>query len=129
MIRETTMQAIITLRETNALSPMRLKVFEALCEMQETKNTYPTASELAKYMGITKGAQSNQNVVTRLGELKDMGLVQELDKKTCSITGFNAYAWKALPQDSPVKLEKPMKTKCPACFGKGFLETRQTKLF
>lgn len=125
MIRETTLEAHRHLRETNALSPMRMRVWEFLCECQENRGSFPTASELAAFMGTVKGAQSNQNVVTRLGELRDMGMVREHPKRDCTITGYAAYAWEALAQDAPLKIEKVGKIKCKHCNGTGFVDEEQ----
>ncbi len=128
MIRETTREAIEYLRENNLLSPMRMRIYAKLCEYVESEGTFPTGNELALWIGVThKGAQSN--VLTRLGELRDQGMVKELDKRPCNVSDHNAHAWEPLPQDSPLKFEKSHPRKCPTCKGTGVIQDVQALLF
>jgi hypothetical protein len=134
MIRKTTREAYNSLKESNLLSPMRLRVWRALvdyCEENDCFETklFPTATELARFMNITRGAQSNQNVCTRLGELRDSKMVFERPDRKCSKTGFSAATWEPIPEDSPLKYDKPQIKKCPTCKGSGIIKEIQARLF
>lgn len=69
-----------------------------------------TANELLQY---GKRSNINQaNVTTRLGELRDMGVVRELDKRECEVTLMKCLVWDVTdkkPIKAPKKLTKAQK--------------------
>jgi hypothetical protein len=128
MLRDTSLEAIEHLRFTGALGPMKMRVYTALWDFLNKYDFFPTGGELSFFMGnITQG--SNSNVITRLGELREKGMVKEHTKRDCKRTGYSAHTWEPLPQDTPLKFDKPQRHKCKACNGKGFIEETQSKFF
>lgn len=69
-----------------------------------------TANELFRF---GKRSNINQaNVGTRLGELRDMGVVRELDKRECEVTLMKCIVWDVtdkMPLRPPKKLTKAEK--------------------
>jgi len=103
MVRDTSIDAYNYIRENRFLGQRQWDVYHAL-----TKFGPCTASELHKRMKLYRiGAQSNDNVCTRLGELRDMKVVVELEKKRqCKVTGFNVIVWDINSNKYPKKLER-----------------------
>lgn len=122
MIRQTSLEAYNTIKENGLLSGRRLEVYSALYEYGPC-----TGTELFYKMNKSRNP-SHSNITTRLGELRDMGVVKEVEERACNITGMKVIVWDCT-SNLPVKFEKPTQTKCPHCDGKGFVETQQTKLF
>lgn len=87
MIRETSIEAYRAIREGGLLSERRLQVYELLYHYGPC-----TANELINRAG-KKSSLINQNVVTRLGELRDMGCVKELGVRQCDVTGMKVIVW------------------------------------
>lgn len=81
---------------------MRLKVYEGLFSHGPC-----TANELFKRMGGKH--QNAANITTRLGELREMGVATELNKKVCEVTGMTVTEWD-VTSALPKSLSKP-KTK------------------
>jgi hypothetical protein len=63
---------------------------------------------------------NQQNIATRLGELRDLGIAKECRKRACSVTGLTVIEWD-VTADLPVKRPKPTEHKCPFCKGSGKL--------
>lgn len=119
MIRQTSIQAYNDIKFNGLLSKRRWQVYDILF-----KEGALTGSELAvkfkKQYGVF--APSNTNVVTRLGELRDLGVAYEVKTTICSVTGMKVILWDVtsnLPLSMPKK--KP-KSPCPCCNGTGKME-------
>lgn len=101
MIRNTSAESFKAIRESGVLSLRRLQVYEILFDHGPM-----TGSELALRFQKLHGSRTpNQaNVVTRLGELRDMGVAEEIRTRRCSVTGMNVIEW-----DLNDRLPKPLK--------------------
>lgn len=99
MIRKTSREAYHQIKLDGSLSRVRFMVYEALVHNDEA-----TANELFKTMPASK--RVNSNTVTRLGELRDMGVVEEFYERPCKVTGKTAIVWKVTNEDTPRELPK-----------------------
>ena len=92
--RQTSLEAILRLRDSRVLGHMQMKAWEAL----ELSGPL-TAAELVR-------ATSTIGIHKRLSELKRMGLVSEQPPRICKVTGRRAIAWSALPYDPAMSYER-----------------------
>lgn len=98
-VRETSAEAYRTIKENGLLSERRLQVYDYLYQHGPC-----TANELVNRAG-KRSTLGNQNVVTRLGELRAMGVVKELGTRQCEVTGMRVIVWD-VTRELPKKLEK-----------------------
>lgn len=122
MYRQTSKEALDKITQSGVLGRRQLEAYCALYEIGPC-----TASELFYYLQKSRNP-SHSNVTTRLGELRDMGVVKETGKRDCKITGHNVIEWD-VTDCLPTKFDRPKRIKCKSCDGKGYHETTQTKLF
>jgi hypothetical protein len=126
MVRQTSITAYNQIKEEGLLSERRWQVYDTLF------NHGPcTANELAKHfekMNFLLPGNVNLNIVTRLGELRNMGVVSELKERPCRVTGMTVIEWDVTDR-LPIKLEQPKKIKCKTCNGRGYIMEQQLKLF
>lgn len=125
MIRETSFEAYHQIKENGLLSRRRFQVYEILF------NHGPlTGSEVASKFRDQFGRMgtSNMNIVTRLGEMRDSGVVTELGQRLCSVTGMKVILWD-VTKNLPTKFDKPKHQKCPTCDGTGKITSHQARLF
>lgn len=121
MIRETSLEAYKEIRRNGLLKKRQLEVYTALFERGPS-----TATEI--FYALSKSRNpSHSNVTTRLGELRDKGVVREVQKRRCTVTGKMVIEWETTNR-LPIKFEKPHRETCKTCGGKGFVETQQTRL-
>jgi hypothetical protein len=88
------------------LSKRRLAVYEALYYSGPC-----TANELYEHLPKSKSANAG-NITTRLGELRDMGCVDELAPRRCGVTGRMCIVWRTngfLPKPLPHRETKTEK--------------------
>lgn len=124
MIRDTSREAYNKIKAEGLLSKRRWQVYDALTQYGPC-----TANELHARMGRTISAANVQsNLHPRLGELRDRGVVAELPKTHCTITGNQVHGWKVLSDKLPIEPKKIGRYKCPTCKGAGFLEEKQMRL-
>lgn len=116
MIRHTSKQSYDTIKFNGLLSKRRWQVYDILF-----RDGALTGSELAlkfkKEYGVF--APSNTNVVTRLGELRDLGVVYEVKTTICSVTGMKVILWDVTDRLPLSNIKKPKKSKCVHCNGTG----------
>ncbi len=126
MIRETSIEAYNKIKADGLLSERRWQVYDILFQFGPATGNELLIQFRKKY-GTLYG---NSPVVTsRLGELREMGVAQELRERQCSVTGHQAIEWDVTDR-LPVKFEKEKKHKCKHCNGTGFVsEGMQAKLF
>lgn len=101
IIRETSIEAYRTIREEGLLSQRRFQVYDLLYQHGPC-----TANELVNRTGRTSSL-GNQNIVTRLGELREMGCVKELGTRQCNVTGMRVIVWD-VTSNLPRKLEREL---------------------
>lgn len=111
MIRDTSYQAWRHINDKGLLASRHWQVYNSLYQSGPS-----TANELHKYMKDKGTAQANDNVSTRLGELRDKGVVTELNTRPCNVTGRNCILWdvtsklpKKIRQDRLTVLRKRLK--------------------
>jgi len=122
-VRSTSAEAYKAIKENGLLKGRQLEVYMALYEIGAS-----TGSELFYHMSKSRNP-THSNVTTRLGELRDMGVVKEVGQRQCSITKRDVILWE-VTTNLPIKLEKVSKVKCKACNGKGYhSKSVQSKLF
>lgn len=98
-VRETSIDAYHHIIESGVLGEAQRSVYKALVELGPS-----TGSEINYYMNKGRNP-SHSNIVTRLGELRDMGAVKELGKVVCPVTKMKVIQWD-ITGDSPVKVKK-----------------------
>jgi len=99
MVRRTSINAYHKIETEGLLSKRKWQVYKALFQYGPA-----TGSELFRYMHDHRNP-THSNVVTRLGELRDMGCVMELTTRRCEVSGQNVIVWDVTDR-VPIKLEK-----------------------
>jgi hypothetical protein len=98
-MRNTSIQAYREIVESGSLSTRRLEVYDALFSHGPLKTREIWAN-------FFKEKEISQNSINpRLSELKEMGIVEEVGEKACSITGKNCILWD-VTANLPKKLPK-----------------------
>lgn len=106
MIRNTSVDAYITIKNNGLLSAKRWIVYHILFE---------------------HGPLTGMEVRARLNELRALSVAEEQGVRVCSVTGMRVILWD-VTQRLPVKFDTPNRHKCKSCGGKGYIETTQGKL-
>lgn len=99
MIRDTSTEAYNYLTREGILSRRRREAYKLLF-----KKGPGTASEIC--WGDVNRDLPNQNFITRLGELRDMGLASEIETRQCKRTGKTAIVFDVTSRMHPLKLTK-----------------------
>jgi len=103
MVRQTSIEAYNQIREEGLLSDLRLVVYEYLY-----RNGPATAGELMqKYRNQRPDATvtMTMNMVRRLSELQELGVVYEVMRRPCEVTGRNCIVWD-VTSGIPIEPEK-----------------------
>ncbi len=125
MVRKTSIEARRKIEENGLLSRLKLKTYLALDDFGPC-----TAGELFNFAGWNH-SKNNHNISSRLGELRDLGCVDEVGERPCTTTGHTQIVWQTnggLPNRKP----KTKKIKCQHCNGTGSIlvdEENQCLLF
>lgn len=103
-MRKTSIEAYTSIVKNGRLSKRRLQVYMALYKYGPC-----TANELYRHMQAESTEDlANANIVTRLGELRDREVVDELSERVCSVTNQTVIVWDTNDAFEPVEPEKPM---------------------
>jgi hypothetical protein len=86
-VRETSLEVYKRINDEGLLSKMRLKVYNELY-----KHGPCTCGELMRAMRVDK-LDRQGNVWSRLCEMRDQGVVAEVDKRECTVTGNKQLVW------------------------------------
>jgi len=123
MTRQTSIEAYNKIKDEGLLSERRWQVYDCLYDIGPA-----TGGEVFKEMKRRYGmlVPTNSNTTTRLGELRDMGVVSELGTRTCSVSSQKVILWDCT-SNLPIKFEKPNKIKCEHCDGLGYHMEQQAK--
>lgn len=105
MIRETSLEAFREVQSSDVIGDMQRKVY---CYLYV--NGPLTANEIAYNLALKTKSQQ-KNIPTRLGELRDRGVVKEVGKKCCSITGMNVILWDVTANAPKSEVPKKMSRK------------------
>lgn len=121
-VRQTSIETYRQIKAEGLLSDRRFEVYATVF-----KHGPMTAGQASMQLS-GKGRMWGGNIHARLNELKDFGVMRELGTTICPVTQRQVILWDVTSR-LPVKSEKPKRTKCKHCQGKGFTEETQTKLF
>jgi uncharacterized protein YceH (UPF0502 family) len=109
-MRETSIEAYRTIKDNGLLSKARFDAYETVF-----LHGPMTANEIGAFIQRTKGHIAfRHNYVARCGELRDMGVFQEVAERRCNVSGFQAIVWEVtdrLPQGLPKTVSKTAKLK------------------
>lgn len=110
------METYQAIRDSGLLSRRRWQVYYVLYMYGPM-----TGGEVFRAYQDTFGinAPTNSNVTTRLGELRESGVVKELGTKICDVSGQNVILW-ATTDNLPKKLVKEDRVKRIAWAGYNF---------
>lgn len=120
LIRHTSIEVYHQIESEGLLSALRFDVYKTLFHHGPL-----TQMELCRK--ISNPIRQDRSYMPRFAELKKMGVIKEVGEKVCSITGRNVLLWDVTDK-LPIKLEKPERTICSHCKGKGFIESQQARL-
>jgi len=101
--RQTSLDCFNQIKTEGLLSKMRLKVYEAILRKA------PCTSGEAFATMTTKENQISQSRA-RFTELRELGVIYEVQNRKCTITGMNVIEWD-LTDRLPVTLKNTNKTK------------------
>lgn len=118
MTRKTSIETYRAIQADGTLSRLRLFVYNMLY-----KHGPMSANEIIRLHGKTS---SHGALSTRLSELRNLGIIEEIGFKKDPLTGRTNIVWQTNDK-LPIALEKPIKHKCNFCDGKGYLVEQQTK--
>lgn len=119
-LRQTSLEAYRHIESEGLLSRVRFEVYSILFHHGPL-----TMADIHKR--LSKGRSvSGGTYTSRLSELERMGVIREVKRVKCPITGRTATLWD-VTSSLPIKFEKPKKLKCKACDGKGFHLTEQSR--
>lgn len=102
MTRQTSIDAYNQIKAGKLLTAMRLKIYEVLYEHGPL-----TCNEIFKIM-LGTSTINQPNIHARLDELREMGCVEELGERICTVTGNTVILW-SLTGFLPKKLSKAEK--------------------
>ena len=102
MIRETSAEAYRYIRDNGLLSKKLLEVYHELCKCKEPATSGEIFARIIKPNNVLSQTRS------RFTELRDMGLIQECDKRPCRISGRSSITWQVTGA-LPSKVERPKK--------------------
>ena len=100
--RQTSIDCYNKIKEEGLLSKMRLKVYEAILRKA------PCTSGEAFAVMTTKENQISQSRA-RFTELRELGVIYEVQNRKCSITGMNVIEWDLtdnLPKETKLRKTK-----------------------
>jgi len=96
-LRATSIQAYREIKAQGLLGAARERVYSSLFELGSA-----TAGEITAHLG--PGATRN-NVASRLNELSKLGIVREVEPRSCRVSGRRALVREIVPGAMPVKRE------------------------
>jgi predicted transcriptional regulator len=98
--RQTSIECYNQIKRDGLLSKMRFRVYSALLSMGKPSTT----REVYETMNVIK------QEATRFTELRNLGVIYEVQNRKCSITGRTAIEWD-LTDRLPVNIKQTNKTK------------------
>lgn len=122
-VRKTSIDTYRKIEAEGLLSKRRWQVYQVLFGKEPMTGGEVSLAFKEKFLGRF---QPNTNIITRLGELRDSGVAEEVGRRVCSVSGETVILW-ALNDNLPNKIVRPDKIKCPTCKGAGHLS--QDRLF
>lgn len=123
MVRETSIDCYNRMVADGSLGKRDLEVIEV---MAFNTGEPMTANEIGVKMPRRVDI-SHQNIHTKLWNMRNKGVVEEVGKRVCTVSG-NVNLTFELTDRLPVKFEKPERIKCKSCNGKGYHQEQQGRL-
>lgn len=108
--RDTSREAYNTIRENGWLSKKRWEAYAALFH-SEGDLTHNELQQLIEENKTKSEMVYRNNIVARLGECRDMGVVKETGERVCSISGMTCITWD-VTCNLPVKFKKSRTRGC-----------------
>ena len=102
-IRQTSRDCYNQIKEEGLLSKMRFKVYESILTNAPCTSAEVLSTMLSKNSAITSSR-------ARFTELRELGVIYEVQNRKCSITGRTSIEWD-LTDRLPVNVKKTNKTK------------------
>lgn len=109
MIRQTSIDAYKKIKADGTLSKRRLEALEAVVFTGGNK----THNELQKWLCDTYPTlyppNYRNNMVARLGELRDRGVIRETGERECTLSGIRCITWESTdeqPLEIPAEVEE-----------------------
>lgn len=102
MIRETSIEAYITIKEKGLLSQLRFEVYETL-----HNNGPMTAGEV--WSRFFKDVRQRSSISARMSELEARGVLEQYEVRPCEYTGNLSIAWAVTDKLPHSPKKKPTK--------------------
>lgn len=119
MTRETSIEAYKKIQANGWLPRLELIVYKVVVDMVNV-----TIKETC--LELTHIPETSISPI--FARLKRKGVITDVGVRPCKVTGNSAYGWEST-KNMPIKWDKPRKTKCPTCKGKGEIIEQQARLF
>ncbi len=97
--RDTSREAYFKLRDSGVLSERRWEVYELVY-----LHGPATSAELLERR--IRGMRALTQSRARFTELRDMGLLRELEPRTCKVTGHRAIVWEVTDESEPRPIKR-----------------------
>lgn len=123
MIRKTSLEVYRQIEAEGLLARQMLETYKVVYECGPM-----TSGEAFAMLNKGNPIKALTQSRARFTDMRRMGVLSEVGERACRVTGRNAILWDVTDK-LPVKVEKPKRTKCKACDGRGYFETQQTKFF
>jgi S-adenosylmethionine:diacylglycerol 3-amino-3-carboxypropyl transferase len=105
-MRQTSIDVYNEIKNNGLLSDLRFKVYSSLFKYGAC-----TANELVKKMADSGDKlESRDFFAQRLSELRNLGVIREVNKRKCEITGRIAIVWE-VTNNLPTEYKKPLTSK------------------
>ena len=101
--RQTSIDCYTQIKEEGLLSKMRFKVYEAILKKAPCTSAEVLSTILSKNSAITSSR-------ARFTELRNLGVIYEVQNRKCTITGRTSIEWD-LTDRLPINIKKSNKTK------------------
>lgn len=115
MTRETSIEAYAYVQKCGYIGEKQREIYNALYG----NGPMTSAETYAVILKFKKGRTAITSTRSRFTELRDMGAIQELGYRKCTITGRKAIVW-AVTSSIPHKRVKVKKERCSHCNGTGY---------
>jgi hypothetical protein len=101
--RQTSIECYNQIKQEGLLSKMRFKVYESILKNAPCTSAEVLSTLLSKNSAITSSR-------ARFTELRELGVIYEVQNRKCTITGRTAIEWD-LTDRLPINIKNPNKTK------------------
>lgn len=121
MVRQTSAETYRQIQANGLLGRVRFMVYDLLYAQGPL-----TAAQVHSLLSKQHKYDHGGTYTSRLSELRNIGVVRELGTCKCPLTGRTVILWDVTDK-LPIKFEKPVREKCKACEGRGYIESTQAR--